>query len=66
MNAQTLIMTLTMTESNSEDRVYNAQRVLFALKRLKRKSGMNNYIVRSAIRKQKKLLNSLKECEEIS
>jgi len=56
MNAITLLTTLTFTEATTEDKVYNAQRVLFALKRLKRKSGMNRYIVRSAIRKQTNVL----------
>jgi len=56
MNALTLITTLTVTEATTEDKEYNARKILFALKRLKRKSGMNNYIVRSAIRKQKKVV----------
>ena len=56
MNALTLITTLTFTEATTEDKVYNAQRALFALKRMKRKAGMNNYVVRSAIRKQKKVV----------
>jgi len=56
MNAITLLTTLTFTEATTKDKVYNAQRVLFALKRMKRKAGMNNYVVRSAIRKQKKVV----------
>lgn len=56
MNATTLIWTLTSTEATTGDKEYNARRILFALKRMKRKAGMNNYIVRSAIRKQKKMV----------
>jgi len=61
MNAITLLTTLTFTEATTEDKVYNAQRVLFALKRLKRKSGMNRYIVRSAIRKQTNVLTKIEK-----
>ena len=61
MNAQTLILTLTATESTTTDKVYNAERVLFTLKRLRRKPGFNTYIVRSAIRKQRKLVEELRK-----
>lgn len=61
MNAQTLLLTLTATESVTTDRVYNAERVLFTLKRLRRKPGFNSYIVRSAIRKQKKFVEKLRK-----
>ena len=61
MNAITLLTTLTFTEATTEDKVYNAQRVLFALKRLKRKPRMNNYIVRSAIRKQTNVLTKTEQ-----
>jgi hypothetical protein len=61
MNAITLLTTLTFTEATTEDKVYNAQRVLFALKRLRRKPRMNNYVVRSAIRKQSNLLTKIQK-----
>lgn len=61
MNAQTLLLSLTAIEATTEDEVYNAERVLFTLKRLKRKPGFNSYIVRSAIRKQKKFVESLRK-----
>lgn len=61
MNAQTLILTLTATEATTTDKVYNAERVLFTLKRLRRKPGFNSYIVRSAIRKQRKFVEKLRK-----
>lgn len=61
MNATALIVSLTSIEATTTDKVYNAERVLFILKRLRRKPGFNSYIVRSAIRKQKKFVEKLRE-----
>lgn len=61
MNAQTLILSLTTIEATSTDKVENAENVLNALYRMKRVPGMNTFMVRSAIRKQKKFVESLKK-----
>lgn len=59
MNAITLIQTLQFTEGKTDDPVLNAKLVLKALKRMKKTAGMNNYIVRSAIRKQKRFIKDI-------
>jgi hypothetical protein len=60
MNAQTLILTITQIEATTDDVVVNAERVLSALERLKGVPGFGYFLVRSAIRTQKEIVESLK------
>ena len=57
MNAQTLILTAIQCTATSEDRIQNAQNALAMLEDMK--ANHNSAIVRRAIRRHKKFINSL-------
>jgi hypothetical protein len=57
MNAQTLILTAIQCTATSEDRIQNAQNALAMLEDMKTKH--NSAIVRRAIRRHKRFINSL-------